>query len=211
MANRSETLLNLRNQIITAAKNYAGLTKKTYLYVYGQEYFELLFAVGSFMHLTGVSTVLRAEDCYHKAITGTLSGQQLDFTKQQTMRKVKKKLPCLEQLPQLTKTTVCVVKDLSTNTLLYKLGLTNLEFTLGVSQPSFANKFPAGVYIPRSLRVKDKAIENSSAGDFVDFVLERNLDQRDAKYSRFTYRDLNKKFPVELYDLLEEKLRLELE
>ena len=59
--------------------------------------------------------------------------------------------------------------------------------------------------------MKDKAIENSSDGGFVDFVLERNLDRRDAKYSRFTYRDMNKKFPAELYGLLEEKLRLELE
>ncbi|SDP79659.1 hypothetical protein [Selenomonas ruminantium] len=84
--------------------------------------------------------------------------------------------------------------------------MTNLEFTLGVCQPDYDNKYPAGVYIPRSLRVKDKAIENSSDGDFVDFILEKSLDRIDAKYSHFTYCDEQKKFPAKLYDLLEERV-----
>lgn len=211
MAGRSETILAIRNRIIEAAKNYADLTGKTYLYVYGEEYFEMLFAVGSFMHLTGVSSSLRAEDFYRKALNANLSEGQLNFTQSQTMKKAKKKLPCLEQLPRLTNSTVCVVKDLSTNTLLYKLGLTNLEFTLGVAQPQFDNKFPPEVYIPRSLRVKDKAIENSSDGEFVDFIMVKSLEGAGAKYSRLLYRDTSKAFPAELRHMLDDRLLEELQ
>ena len=41
----------------------------------------------------------------------------------------------------------------------YKLGLTNLEFTLGVAQPTFVTKFPENVYIPRSLRVRTRLLK----------------------------------------------------
>ena len=67
---------------------------------------------------------------------------------------------------------------------------------------------PENVYIPRSLRVKDKAIENSDSGEFVDFILEKNLDNIGAKYSKITYRDKGKKFPDVLLPMLDENIEL---
>ena len=56
------------------SQNLAG---KTYLYVYGNEYFEVSFPIDHFLHLTGVETRLSAKDFYKNA---------------------KKKLPCLKRL-----------------------------------------------------------------------------------------------------------------
>ncbi|MFR3882902.1 MAG: PBECR4 domain-containing protein [Lachnospiraceae bacterium] len=56
------------------SQNLAG---KTYLYVYGNEYFEVSFPIDHFLHLTGIETRLSAKDFYKDA---------------------KKKLPCLKRL-----------------------------------------------------------------------------------------------------------------
>ena len=196
----------IREQIVKAAYQYSLLANKIYMYICGEQYFELLFAVGCFRHLTGVASSLSAEDFYKNALNKSLTDKQIQFTPRQTMKKAKKKLPCLIRLPELTDSTVCIVRDMKTNTLVYKLGLTNLEFTLGVAQPTFVNKFPENVYIPRSLRVKDKAIENSDSGEFVDFILEKNLDNIGAKYSKITYRDKGKAFPDVLLPMLDENM-----
>ena len=56
------------------SQNLAG---KTYLYVYGNEYFEVSFPIDHFLNLTGIETRLSAKDIYKDA---------------------KKKLPCLKRL-----------------------------------------------------------------------------------------------------------------
>ena len=43
------------------SQNLAG---KTYLYVYGNEYFEVSFPIDHFLHLTGIETRLSAKDFY---------------------------------------------------------------------------------------------------------------------------------------------------
>ena len=211
MATSSDNInKKIREQIVQAAAMYATLVGKMYLYVYGEEYFEVLFPAGSFKHLTGVGTILSAEKFYRMSVSKKLSDAQLSFNKQQTVKKAKKKLPCLMRLPELTKSTVCVVRDLQTNTFLYRLGVTNLEFTLGVSQPMFDNKFPSGVYIPRSLRVKDKAIENSSSGDFIDFIFEKSTKRVDYKYDFMSYRGSENNPPRSIGDLISEKFYTEM-
>lgn len=193
----------IREQIILAAKSYSTLTGKMYLYVFGEEYLEVIFSVGSFKHLTGVNSIISAEEFYNKAVKNRLSDKQIVFDQHQTIKKAKKKLPCLIRLPELTKGTVCVVKDFSTNTLLYKLGLTNLEFTLGISQPEFNNKFPKGIYIPRSLRIKDKAIENSSSSDFVDFIFEKSTKCANCKYDNLVYQGIEEGVPKSISKLID--------
>ena len=46
------------------SQNLAG---KTYLYVYGNEYFEVSFPIDYFLHLTGIETRLSAKDFYKNA------------------------------------------------------------------------------------------------------------------------------------------------
>ena len=46
----------------------------------------------------------------------------------------KRKLPCLKRLPELTNEMVCVLKNMETMTITYKLSVTNLEFTGSVTR-----------------------------------------------------------------------------
>ncbi|MBR6924694.1 MAG: hypothetical protein IKH50_09195, partial [Oscillospiraceae bacterium] len=54
MATKVEKKNTIRKLIIESAKSYSEkLAGKTFLYVYGDEYFEILFKTDKFKHLTG--------------------------------------------------------------------------------------------------------------------------------------------------------------
>ena len=60
---------NVIRQGITEAKivYFQNLAGKTFLYVCGDEYFEVSFPIDHFLHLTGVETRLSAKDFYKNA------------------------------------------------------------------------------------------------------------------------------------------------
>ena len=68
MATKVDKKNAIRQGIIEAAIVYSqSLAGKTFLYVYGDEYFEVSFPVDHFLHLTGVETILSAKDFYRNA------------------------------------------------------------------------------------------------------------------------------------------------
>ena len=104
------------------------------MYVYGDEYFEVSFPIDHFLHLTGVETRLSAKDFYKNAKKSILTNNQFYFDARHVYANAKKKFPCLKRLPELTNEMVCVLKDMETMTITYKLSVTNLEFTLGLTE-----------------------------------------------------------------------------
>ena len=66
---------------------------------------------------------------------------------------------------------VCVLKDMETMIITYKLSVTNLEFTLGLTEniDNNGNKIN-DLFLPISLRVKDSSVERSNDGDVIDFI-----------------------------------------
>ncbi len=196
----------MRELIVSAAKMYScDLAGKTFLYVFRDEYFEVQFPVDRFLHLTGVDTMLKARDFYQKAKAGKLGTNQFSFSSDHSFGAAKKKLPCLNRLPELTNTCVCVVKNLKTVSVIYTLGVTNLEFTLGLTE----NLDPAGkrindYYLPRTLRVKDKAIDMSTNGDFVDFIFAKSASI--SLYDSLSYADPSKKMPETIRELVSANL-----
>lgn len=117
---------------------------------------------------------------------------------------VKNKLYCLSRLPQITNSLVCIVEDFSTFTMVYKLGVTNLKFTVGMTELA---SIP-GCYVPQTLRVKDKSVENSANAEFVDFIFEK--DASASAYSVAAYKDANKQPPEDIKKLLSDELSEEL-
>lgn len=91
------------------SQNLAG---KVFLYVYGEEFFEVSFPVDHFLHLTGVETKLSAKDFYKNAKKGKLTNNQFYFNERHPYANAKKKLPCLKRLPELTNDMVCILKDM---------------------------------------------------------------------------------------------------
>lgn len=195
MSTKREKKERIRNEIIAASHEYKNkLAGKVFLYIYGDAFFEVNFPVESFLHLTGVDTMLSAKNFYSKAQKGQLSERQFFFDKQHSYAVAKKKLPCLKRLSVLTNSLVCVVTDYKTITLTYRIGLTNLDFTLGLTEntDTAGNKINEWL-LPRTLRVKDKSIENSSNAAFVDFILCKNASER--LYSEVKYAESGKTIP----------------
>ena len=127
---------NAIRQGITEAEivYFQNLAGKTFLYVCGDEYFEVSFPIDHFLHLTGVETRLSAKDFYNNAKKSILTNNQFYFDARHVYANAKRKLPCLKRLPELTNEMVCVLKNMETMTITYKLSVTNLEFTLGLTE-----------------------------------------------------------------------------
>ena len=99
MATKTDKKNAIRKNIIDSASMYSqNLAGKTYLYVYGNEYFEVSFPIDHFLHLTGVETRLSAKDFYKNAKKATLSNNQFYFNARHPYANAKKKLPCLKRL-----------------------------------------------------------------------------------------------------------------
>lgn len=196
----------IRNEIIDAAEIYKReLAGKVFMFVYGNEWFEVVFKTDRFLHLTGVTSQLSARDFYNKAQKRQLTEQQFTFTQQHPYETARKKLPCLKRLPELTTHLVCVVKDLTTVTLTYKIGLTNLDFTLGLTENVDTNGNKVNDwFLPRTLRTKDNAIDISSDALFVDFVLEKNASED--KYRKITFNYGNKELPENIYQFVDNSI-----
>lgn len=175
MADKASKKEHIRNQIIKASHIYRDeLAGKVFLYVVGDECFEVVFKTDRFMHLTGVNSILGAQAFYNMAKSSKLTTSQFYFDNQHSFASAKNKLLCLLMLPSLTNSLVCVVKDFHTLTLTYKIGVTNLDFTIGLEPFADANgNLIEGRFVPRTLRVKDKAIENSREAEFVDFIFSK--------------------------------------
>lgn len=77
MATKTDKKNAIRQEIMDSAVIYSSdLAGKTFLYVYGNEFFEVSFPVDHFLHLTGVETRLSAKDFYKNAKKGILTKQE---------------------------------------------------------------------------------------------------------------------------------------
>ena len=79
-------------------------------------------------------------------------------------------------------------------TITYKLSVTNLEFTLGLTENTDrgGNKIN-DFFLPMSLQVKDSSVEKSNDGEIIDFIFSK--DASVAKYDILLVEDKDKKIP----------------
>lgn len=94
MATKAEKKNQIRQGIIDAAIVYSReLAGKQFLYVYGNEYFEVSFPIDHFLHLTGVETKFSAKDFYRNAKKGFLADKQFYFSGRHPFANAKKNFP----------------------------------------------------------------------------------------------------------------------
>lgn len=204
MATKTDKKNAIRQDIMDSAVVYSNdLAGRTFLYVYGEEFFEVSFQVDHFLHLTGVETKLSAKNFYKNAKKGILTNNQFYFTGRHPYANAKKKLPCLKRLPELTNEMVCILKDMLTVTIMYKISVTNLEFTLGLTEnlDNYGKKIN-DLFLPMSLRVEDSSVEKSTDGEIVDFIFEEDASK--AKYSNLIVKDESKNIPDSVRCLINE-------
>jgi hypothetical protein len=100
---------------------------------------------------------------------------------------------------------VCILKDMQTVTIIYKVSVTNLEFTLGLTENIDVNGNKINdFFLPMSLRVEDSSVEKSKDGEIVDFIFSK--DASIAKYDTLLVEDKNKMIPDNIKHLISEKL-----
>ena len=204
MATKTDKKNMIRQNIIDSAAIYSqNLAGKVFLYVYGNEFFEVSFPVDHFLHLTGEETRLSAKHFYKNAKRAILTNNQFYFDTRHPYANAKKKLPCLKRLPELTNDTVCILKDMRTLTIVYKLSVTNLEFTLGLTENTDdkGNKIN-DFFLPMSLRVEDSSVEKSNDGEVVDFIFSR--DASVSRYETLLVKDESKNIPNCIKHLIKE-------
>lgn len=203
MATKTDKKNAIRQGIVDSANVYSqSLAGRAFLYVYGEEYFEVSFPVDHFLHLTGVETGLSAKDFYKNAKKGKLTNSQFYFDGRHPYANAKKKLPCLKRLPELTNDMVCILKGMQTVTIIYKLSVTNLEFTLGlIENVDASGKKINNFFLPMSLRVEDSSVEKSNDGEIVDFIFSK--DASVSKYDSLLVKDEYKVIPESVRHLVE--------
>ena len=210
MATKTDKKNAIRQEIMDSAVIYSSdLAGKTFLYVYGNNFFEVSFPVDHFLHLTGVETRLSAKDFYKNAKKGILTNNQFYFSVRHPYANAKKKLPCLKRLPELTNEIVCILKDMQTVTIMYKLSVTNLEFTLGLTEnlDNYGKKIN-DYFLPMSLRVEDSSVEKSTDGDIVDFIFAKDASK--AKYGDLVVKDESKNIPDSVRHLIDDSFYIPL-
>lgn len=100
---------------------------------------------------------------------------------------------------------VCILKDMQTVTIIYKVSVTNLEFTLGLTENIDVNGNKINdFFLPMSLRVENSSVEKSKDGEIVDFIFSK--DASIAKYDTLLVEDKNKMIPDNIKHLISEKL-----
>lgn len=204
MATKTDKKNAIRQGIIDSAVIYSrDLAGKTFLYVYGNDFFEVSFPVDHFLHLTGVETELSAKNFYKNAKKGILTNNQFYFSVRHPYANAKKKLPYLKRLPELTNEMVCILKDMQTVTIIYKLSVTNLEFTLGLTEnfDKYGKKIN-DCFLPMTLRVKDSSVEKSTDGDIVDFIFSKEASN--GKYCNLIVKDESKNIPDSVRHLIDD-------
>lgn len=204
MATKTDKKNAIRQGIIDSAVIYSrDLAGKTFLYVYGNDFFEVSFPVDHFLHLTGVETELSAKIFYKNAKKGILTNNQFYFSVRHPYANAKKKLPYLKRLPELTNEMVCILKDMQTVTIIYKLSVTNLEFTLGLTEnfDKYGKKIN-DCFLPMTLRVKDSSVEKSTDGDIVDFIFSKEASN--GKYCNLIVKDESKNIPDSVRHLIDD-------
>ena len=195
----------IRKQIIEAANIYSHkLAGKKFLYVTPNYYFEILFLTDKFLHLTGVNTKLTAKDFYEKARKGILQNNQFYFDKEHPFDIAKNKLPNLIQLPELTTKQIYIINNLKTLTLVYRYGLTNFNFTLGLTEYiDKKNNIIKETFIPRTLRSNDNApkYNTDNLNCNVSFIFEKDASKR--IYTTLLFREYATSIPLNIKHLID--------
>ena len=179
----------------------------TYMFVFNNDYVEVMFKKSSFMHLTGVASCLKADDFYNHALTERgLRPGEIFFNEDHPYDLADKKTSILIGLGDITIKDSSVVMDIETKTFSYKLGVANLEFTVCLGDDKNSQgEIQGNCKVPYSFRVE--GIENSKSDKIysVSHVLKKKTGEN--KYHILTYGDIgNLKY---LKDEIQEKLELD--
>lgn len=190
MANKTQNTIQITKSIIHAASIYkTKLVGYSFMYIFNNKSIEVIYRAKDFMHLTGVDSKLYANEFYREAVRGTLQHNQISFSQRHPYDLCVQKMTQLKNISAVTDSEIIILEDLKTNSFSYKFGLTELHFTLCLSEDiNYQGKIVSDKYVSRSLRIED-SFKRSSNAHKVQHILAKKNDEK--LYNILKYSDKN--------------------
>lgn len=190
--------LSIRSNVISGAEVYKKhLAGKHVIYVYNNtEYFILNFQIGSFMHLTGVGSKMKAEPFYKQCNNKTVSINDFIFNPAKNpISTAVKKSAKLNTLTDFINAQLLVLKDVETTNCTYPFVLTTIDSSLCMGLALYTNANGDQIYYPKSLRIGGDLFTKKNSGCYsVDFILSKK--DIDGSYDTIHYQEQGKDLPA---------------
>lgn len=205
----------LLENLKSAAQGYEHVMGKKYLFVYENNYIEVVFTKKYFKHLTGIKSSLRAKDFFDASIKKKIKLNQISFDKEHPYSLCVKKLNYLASIKELLCSDLLMLHKIKTKTYFIPKGVTDLNFVLGLDvQDNINGEKLSENLVPYTLRVGDEKSFDSSLFKYqVDFVFSKKQEEK--TYSELCFGDKEEliKLPSEILALIDdvftEKLKKE--
>lgn len=187
---KAEEKKRIVNQIANAADLYRKkLVGKRFLYVFDGRYIEVIYKADNFRHLTGVATALSAKQFYSYAARRILTASQIGFNQVHPYDLCIKKIKHIEEVANMAGSESFLLEEIKTQTMTYKFGTTDLNFTLCMNRETDdAGNLKGDCYVVQSLRDED-CFSKSKHAYTVTHILSRPNDKK--AYSELLYLDLH--------------------
>ena len=156
------------------------------------------------MHLTGVETNLFAKQFYKDALKGILRHNQIRFSSRHPYNLAVKKVNQLVNISKVTDSELIILETITTESAIYKFGITELDFTLCLGQDTDdSGNIKSDKYTLRSLRAED-CFNKSNDVFTVNYIFRKSNEEKyykDVMYADGEYTIEN--LPVEVQSKLE--------
>ncbi|WP_085875289.1 PBECR4 domain-containing protein [Peptoniphilus vaginalis] len=160
---------------------------KHFLIVYGSKFIELQFLPENFLHLTGVGTSLSAVTFFDLCLSNQLTTNQFFYNRRYPSSVSKKKVNNLFKILNLFRSDSIILEEITTDTQLYEIGITELHFTLCFK--NFINN--SNLYTVCSHRIENMSasiVEKSKNAYFIDCIFSKSAS--DDKYNHIVFGGL---------------------
>ncbi len=179
---KKQDRIDIVEKIKTAAILYKqNLVGKRFMYVFEGRYIEVIYKAENFKHLTGVDTNLSAKRFYKYAVKGQLAASQIWFSPQHPYSLCTRKVQHIGDVATMAGSECFMLEEIKTDTMSYKFGTTDLEFSLCLNKEIDQNGNEKGdCYVVQSLRDED-CFSKSDAAYVVTHIFSRQNDGKEYK------------------------------
>ena len=208
-AKREIQKMMLKKDIIEASKLYKDwFVGKTFMYVFENKHIQVTYRIKDFKHLTGVASNIGSKDFYKHSIDEVLSENNIINSSRYPFNLARKKVTALLNFKRLIEVDLLMLEEITTNSTSYKFGVSDLEFTLCLINPTDknGNVINNDYFVPQSLRVEDSVSRSKNAYE-VNFIFVK--ENNDSFYTKLLYND--KKYSISsLSQEIKDKIKIEL-
>ncbi len=203
---RLDIIKKIHNAAVLYKRNLVG---RRFMYVFDERYIEVIFKAQNFRHLTGVDTNLSANRFYDYSVKNLLEASQIFFSASHPFNLCTRKVQHIDEIATMAATECFMLEEIRTDTMTYKFGTTDLNFTLCLNKETDKNgNEKSECYVVQSLRDEDCFSKCGEAYE-VTHIFSRKNDQRE--YTDLLYVDDSssiEKLPEEIKSLLCQELVL---